>query len=121
MVLLFLLILFVAGWYLMIAKSKEIPHPQFQWETPKQYLQRTGSPIPENALVYCRWKKDGPMYQKLSSLYSQGNISSDPDEWTAHPYATALSLGDAHGEKMEILFFEKSGSPPPSGLREISE
>jgi hypothetical protein len=84
-----------------------------KWETPNDFKERTGSGLPGEAAVYCRWKKDGPMYKKLKKLH-ESNIATDPDGWTVHTHFTALSLGNAHGEKMEILCANSDlGYPPP--------
>jgi hypothetical protein len=84
-----------------------------KWETPKDFKERTGSSLPLEAAVYCRWKKDGPMYMKLKELYAN-NIAADPDVWAVHTHFTALSIGDVHGEQMEILCADGDmGYPPP--------
>ena len=93
-----------------ILKALHIPD---RWETPKDFKDRTGYSLPGEAAVYCRWKKDGTMYKKLKDLHGD-NIASDPDVWTVHTYLTALSVGNAHGEQMEILCANSDlGYPPP--------
>jgi hypothetical protein len=73
-----------------------------RWETPEDFKKRTGSSLPGEAAVYCRWKKEGMMYRKLKEL-SNSEIAPSPDAWSVHMYSMALSLGNAHGEVMEIL------------------
>jgi len=85
-----------------------------KWETPKDFRKRTGKPFPEQGMVHCRWKTGGPMYTKLKELFKQG-IAPNPDVWVTHSYASALALGDSHGEQMEILCADSVlGSPPPT-------
>ena len=83
-----------------------------KWETPKDFRERTGKPFPEKGRVFCCWKTGGPMYTKLKGLFDQG-IAPNPDVWVSHAYASALALGDAHGEQMEILCANNFSSPPP--------
>jgi hypothetical protein len=84
------------------------------WETPKDFKMRTGSSLPGEAAVYCRWKKDGPMYERIKTL-RENNMATNPDEWIIHTYFTALSIGNAHGEQMEIFCANSDmGCPPPT-------
>jgi hypothetical protein len=114
---------FIAGFYMVwiwlkndIAVLQALQKSD-KWETPKDFRKRTGSDLPREAAVYCRWKKDGPMYKKLKTLKElyESNIAKDPDEWAVHTYSTALSLGNVHGEQMEILCADNDmGCPPPA-------
>jgi hypothetical protein len=84
-----------------------------RWETPEDFKNRTGSSLPGEAAVYCRWKKDGPMYRKLKALH-KSKLCADPDTWGIHTYNAALSIGHAHGESKEILCANSDmGCPPP--------
>jgi hypothetical protein len=105
-------------WYrqqILVLKARQSPD---KWETPKDFRDRTGSSLPGEAAVYCRWKKDGPMYGKLKDLHER-NITSDPDTWIVHTHSMALSLGSAHGEQMEILCANSDLGCPPrrAGVR----
>ncbi|MDR2053275.1 MAG: hypothetical protein LBP80_07660 [Treponema sp.] len=91
-----------------------------KWETPKEFKERTGSSLPGEAAVYCRWKKDGPMYKKLGELHAN-NIAADPDIWVIHTHFAAMSLGDAHGEQMEILCADSDMGCPPIAVWNGSE
>jgi hypothetical protein len=91
-----------------------------EWETPKMFKERSGAAFDGDAAVYCRWKTNGPMYQRLKGLFEQG-IAPDPDAWSIHTYASALSLGDAHGEQMEVLCANSDLGRPPPEMPKVSE
>jgi hypothetical protein len=86
------------------------------WETPNDFKMRTGSSLSGEAAVYCRWKKDGPMYKKIKTLH-KNNMAANPDEWIIHTYFTALSIGNAHGEQMEILCADSDMGCPSQRIK----
>jgi hypothetical protein len=90
-----------------------------KWETLKEFKERTGSSLPGEAAVYCRWKKDGPMYKKLRELYAN-NIAADPDIWVIHTHFAAMSLGDAHGEQMYSVPTVIWAAPPTPTCRSLT-